>query len=178
MGATLLTETPDQEPARTCRLRPMERRVLEDPCVEVVGGYCLDDGAQRPCWVCNNAWPGVKVTPEAAARAAISARFVKAFSGRWAQANNDRAGCLTSEMDKGAPTRFHKSYDLKEDHREGEARGHIRCRMFSGHVHPGERVPSKGPLGIVKCNRKRQSLLGTQCLFGKTVQGQHTLRSR
>ena len=61
LGVTLLAETPDQEPARACRLRPREPRVLEVPCVEVVDVYCLDDGVRRPRWVCDDAWPGVKV---------------------------------------------------------------------------------------------------------------------
>jgi hypothetical protein len=33
LGVTILAETPDQEPARACRLRPVEPRVLDGPCV-------------------------------------------------------------------------------------------------------------------------------------------------
>jgi hypothetical protein len=32
LGVTMLAETPDPEPARACRLRPVEPRVLEGPC--------------------------------------------------------------------------------------------------------------------------------------------------
>jgi hypothetical protein len=133
IGVTLLAETPDQEPARACRLRPVEPRVLEGPCVEVVDVYCLDDGARLPRWVCDDAWPGVKVvkrpvtvgpgkvvvaiepgvravitgtrvpwqvrevTPEVAARAAISAQLTQVFGRRQAQASSDRAGYLLNE---------------------------------------------------------------------------------
>ena len=94
---------------------------MEGPCVEVVDVYCLDDGARRPRWVCDDAWPGVKVvegpvnvgpgkvvvaiepgvravitgtrvpwqvrevTPEVAARAAISAQLTQEFGRRQAQ---------------------------------------------------------------------------------------------
>jgi hypothetical protein len=42
-------------------LRPVEPRVLEGPCVEVVDVYCLDGGAQRAGWMCDDCWPGVQV---------------------------------------------------------------------------------------------------------------------
>ena len=45
LGVTMLAETPDLESARVCRLRPVEPRVLEGPCVETVDVYCLGDGA-------------------------------------------------------------------------------------------------------------------------------------
>ena len=61
LGVIILAETPDQGPARACRLRPVEPRVLDGPCVEVVDVYCLDDGAQQPGWVCDDCWPGVRV---------------------------------------------------------------------------------------------------------------------
>jgi hypothetical protein len=40
----MLAETPEQEPARACRLLPLEPQVLEGPCVGVVDVHCVDDG--------------------------------------------------------------------------------------------------------------------------------------
>ena len=57
----MLAETPDLDSARSCRVRPVETRVLEGSCVETVDVYCLGEGGRRPSWICDDSWPGVRV---------------------------------------------------------------------------------------------------------------------
>ena len=48
LGVTMLAETPDLDAVRSCRVRPIEPRVLEGPCVETVSVYCLGEASRRP----------------------------------------------------------------------------------------------------------------------------------
>ena len=90
LGVTMLAETPDSEPTRSCLARPVEPRVLDGPCVEPVAIYYSGEVGGPPGWICDDAWPGVKVIEgpllpgagkvivavEHGARAIISGTFV------------------------------------------------------------------------------------------------------
>ena len=61
LGVTVLAETPDLEPTRACRMRPVEPTVLEGPCVEAINVYDSGNDSEKGRWICDEAWPGVKV---------------------------------------------------------------------------------------------------------------------
>ena len=75
-------------------------------------------------------WRVVDVTPEVAARAAMSAQLTQQLGRRQAQVSEDRAGYLLSEHgERVLSVRLHEKCDHKEDHWERKPCGHVWCRM-------------------------------------------------